>query len=273
MIDAKSGLGSVTDIGGVGRGPSASLVYGNGDSKISCASGVGTIDCAGNQFTRSDRPLHRVRKLSGLHHGTFHFAAGGGPMMTWPDRSARVFNERLSRCGFAVLPEQRWSWGGEGYVQFHRLRLGGMGWGGVLTARSATADTQQTARYEFGLGGFTMEYVLLMNPRFDFSLGGMAGSGHGKLYIAKSVRSDVTWSETACLDKYRGAALQASSFAGMPFVRLKFNMFGWLGLQTQAGYLYCPLDGWKTTDDRDVLGSSIDASGWTFSLATHFGLQ
>jgi hypothetical protein len=170
------------------------------------------------------------------------------------------------------VKKESYAWGGEGYAQFGRFRIGGMGWGNQIESRSSLSDTVRYVTYDYGFGGLTLEYVVLRSRRADLSLGTMLGGGGSEIRLAKARKTDITWDEAAALEDYREVAVSASGLAGMPMARFKLRLLNWLSLQGQAGYLYCRADDWRFREEEDLFNAPrLDASGWVFALGPHFG--
>lgn len=268
-ITAETGLGSIRGLGPGASGTSRSKSAGAGDRSLSLSAGIGDIrisrgedgDHPGDQW--KERRRERARA---------HFGGGGGFFVSWPDRSYRDFNAAIVPYGYPAVEKESHAWGGEGYAQFNRFRIGGMGWGQKLEARASMDDTLRYATYNYGYGGLTLEYVVLRSSRADLSFGAMLGAGGADIRLAKAVKSDITWGEAAGLDDYREVSIVASGLAGMPLARVKFRLLGWLSLQAHAGYLYCRDGDWKYREDRDLFNvPRLDASGWVFAAGPHFG--
>jgi hypothetical protein len=203
----------------------------------------------------------------------FHFEIGGGPLVFWPDRSAGRLQPYLSPAGFPKLREESYSWGGQGYLQFNRFRIGYTGWGQTLQARASISDTQMYFDYKYSLGGVTLEYVLLKGRRADISLGALLGGADAEINLARSANSDLTWDQAVLLDSERELSLKSNGFVGMPMVRGKVKLFGIVWLQAQAGYVYSRMGEWKTYTEKEIFNApKADYSGWIFAVGPHFGI-
>lgn len=268
-ITAESGLGSIRGLGPGTSGTNRHKSVGTGDRSLALATGIGDIRV--NLGADGDLPSEGWKE----HRRTraqAHYGGGGGFFVSWPDRSYRDFNAATSGFGYPAIEKESHAWGGEGYAQFNRFRIGGMGWGNQVEARSLLSDTIRYTTYDYGFGGLTLEYVVLRSHRADFSLGAMLGGGGSEIRLAKAKRSDITWGQAAGLEDYREVAVNASGLAGMPMARFKLRLFNWLSLQAHAGYLYCRANDWKYQEDKDLFNTPrLDASGWVFAAGPHFG--
>ncbi len=271
-IAAETGLGSITGVSGGPDGVPRRQVSGEGDSQFSLSTGIGDIRVSRGQA--EDEPVFRgrwdgrKRRPAGVGSGI-----GGGLIVSWPDRSYRDFNSATHPFGFPPVKKENHGWGGEGYLQLSRFRIGGMGWGSQWEARSSASDTLRFVDYECSYGGITLEYVVLSSPRADLSLGAMLGGGEARIRLARARDADVSWSEAAGLEDYREVNVLASGFAGMPMARLKVRLWKWLSLQAHAGYLYCRSTDWRYREDHDLFDSPrLDGSGWVFAVGPHLGI-
>ncbi len=262
-IAAETGLGSIRGLGQQGNG--------DGPRTLFLSTGIGDIrvsrDGNGDETLPGDRWRERRHQPArGIYGG------GGGFFVSWPDRSYRDINAATSGHGYPAVKKESYAWGGEGYAQFNRFRIGGMGWGNQIESRSSLSDTIRYTTCNYSFGGLTLEYVVLRSSRADLSLGAMLGGGGSEIKLAKARKSDITWDEAAALEDYREVALKASGLAGMPLARFKLRLLSWLSLQGQAGYLYYRADDWRYRDDEDLFNPPrLDASGWTFAVGPHIG--
>lgn len=270
-ITAETGLGSIRGLGPGASGTNRSKSAGTGGGSLALSTGIGDIrvkwGAEGDAEMTGERwkEKRRVRAQA-------HFGGGGGFFVSWPDRSYRDFNAATSVHGYPAVKKESYAWGGEGYAQFNRFRIGGMGWGNQVEARSLASDTIRYVAYNFGYGGLTLEYVVLRSPRANLSLGAMLGGGGSEIRLAKARSSDITWDQAAGLEDYHEVSVNASGLAGMPLARLKVRLFNWLSLQAHAGYLYCRANDWKYQVDKDLFNTPrLDASGWVFAAGPHFG--
>jgi hypothetical protein len=268
-ITAETGLGSIRGLGPGASGTSRSKSAGAGDRSLALAAGIGDIRISrgedGDHYGDHWKERRRERARA-------HFGGGGGFFVSWPDRSYRDFNAATVPHGYPAVGKESHAWGGEGYAQFNRFRIGGMGWGQKIEARSSLDDTLRYATYNYGYGGLTLEYVVLRSSRADLSFGAMLGAGGADIRLARAVKSDIAWDEAAGLDDYREVSVVASGLAGMPMARLKIRLLSRLSIQGHAGYLYCRSSDWKYREDRDLFNvPRLDASGWVFAAGPHFG--
>lgn len=270
-ITAETGLGSIHGLGPNASGTSRSKSSGEGDRSLALSSGIGDIrirrgDSEGPELRGSRTWEHRRKRTQD------HFGGGGGFFLSWPDRSYRDLNAATTPYGYPAVEKESHAWGGEGYVQFNRFRIGGMGWGNKIESRSSQNDTLRYVTYDYGYGGLTLEYVVLRSSRADLSLGAMLGGGGAEIRLAKAKKSDIDWDEAAGLEAYREVSVNTAGFAGMPIARLKLRLLKWLSLQVQAGYLYYRSSDWKYQEDKDLFNPPrLDASGWVFAAGPHFG--
>lgn len=270
-ITAETGLGSIQGLGPRGAGRTRSQTAGQGDRSMALSVGIGDIRVRRGE-NEDGEPGRNIKWEGRRGRAREYFGGGGGFFASWPDRSYLDFNAATSGHGYPAVKKESYGWGGEGYAQFGRFRIGGMGWGNQIESRSSLSDTVRYVTYDYGFGGLTLEYVVLRSRRADLSLGAMLGGGGSEIRLAKAKKTDITWDEAAALEDYREVAVNASGLAGMPMARFKLKLLSWLSLQGQAGYLYCRASDWKYRQDQDLFNSPrLDASGWVFALGPHFG--
>ncbi|OGF09652.1 MAG: hypothetical protein A3K15_09120 [Candidatus Edwardsbacteria bacterium GWE2_54_12] len=275
-IDAQTGLGKISGRDDRGYGRRADISIGSGEGVFQLSTGIGNISINAKQILINDWPDDDILNWRHQRLGyqkDFHFEMGGGPLAFWPDRSAGRLQPYVSPAGFPELRQESYCWGGQGYMQFNRFRIGYAGWGQDLKARSSLSDTQRYYDYKYSLGGVTLEYVLLRGRRADISLGALLGGVDAEINLARSASSDLGWEQTVLLDSERELALKSEGFMGMPLVRGKLRLFGIVWLQAQAGYLYSRMGEWKTHTEKEVFSTPpADPSGWIFAVGPHFGI-
>jgi hypothetical protein len=275
-IEAQTGLGRISGRNDRSYGRRAELSLGSGEGLFRLATGIGNIRIDPEEALGRDWPdddIFNWRHQRQGYQKNFHFEMGGGPLAFWPDRSAGRLQPHMSPAGFSELRRESYCWGGQGYMQFNRFRIGYAGWGQDLKARSSLSDTQRYYDYKYSLGGVTLEYVLLRGRRADISLGALLGGVDAEINLARSASSDLGWEQTVLLDSERELALKSEGFMGMPLVRGKLRLFGIVWLQAQAGYLYSRMGEWKTHTEKEVFSAPpADHSGWIFAVGPHFGI-
>lgn len=275
-IEAQTGLGRISGRNDRSYGRRADLTLGSGEGLFRLATGIGNINIASDEILGRNWPDDDILNWRHRRHGyqkDFHFEMGGGPLVFWPDRSAGRLQPYMSPAGFPELRQDSYCWGGQGYLQFNRFRIGYAGWGQDLKARSSVSDTQRYYDYKYSLGGVTLEYVLLRGRRADLSLGALLGGVDTEIALARSASSDLTWDQTVLLDSERELSLKSDGFVGMPLARGKLRLFGIIWLQAQAGYVYSRMGEWKTYTEKEVFNApKVDHSGWIFAVGPHFGI-
>ncbi len=271
-ITAETGLGSIRGLGQLEAVRSRIQTTGDGSRYLSLSTGIGDIRIRRDGTAEETTPKEDLWRQRRHLPARGNYGGGGGFFVAWPDRSFRDFNAATAAHGYPAVEKESYAWGGEGYAQFNRFRIGGMGWGSKIEARSSLSDTLRYATYHYGYGGVTLEYVVLRSSRADLSLGAMLGGGGSEIRLAKAIKSDITWDEAARLEDYREVSVNAAGLAAMPLARFKLRLLGWLSIQGQAGYLYCRPSDWKYLDEKDLFNvPRLDASGWVFALGPHFG--
>lgn len=252
-IEAQTGLGRISGRNDRSYGRRADLTLGSGEGLFRLSTGIGNISVDSEGALSRNWPDDDILNWRHRRHGyqkKFHFEMGGGPMAFWPDRSPGRLQPYLSPAGFPELRQESYCWGGQGYLQFNRFRLGYAGWGQNLKARSSISDTQRYYDYKYSLGGADAE-----------------------INLARSTNSDLSWDRTVLLDSERELALRSEGFVGMPMVRGKVKLFGIVWLQAQAGYVYNRMGEWKTHTEKEVFNApQADHSGWIFAAGPHFGI-
>ncbi len=274
-IDAQTGLGKISGRNGRNYGRQANITLGSGEGVFRLTTGIGNISIDPDGIVVRNWPDDDILNWRHRRHEyqtDFQFKMGGGPMVFWPDRSAGRLQPYLSPAGFPELRSESYCWGGEGYMQFQRFRIGFTGWGQTLKASSSVSDTQRYIDYTYNLNGVTLEYVPIRGRRADISLGALLGWADAEINLARSASSDLTWDQIVLLDSERELSLKSDGFVGMPLARGNLRLFGIVWLQAQAGYIYSRMGEWNTHTEKEVFNApKADHSGWVFAVGPHFG--
>ncbi len=147
------------------------------------------------------------------------FGGGGGfwMMVLVPDiAESRSFDRDLG----AVV-----GFGGRGFIQTGRVRLGGGGFGGSFTDEGLNpADNRVSGG--LGVGGFTAEY-LLMRRNIEVIVGALLGGG--ELTLEERVGFD---GDVEILNRR-----EESIVVGLPWLRVGYNAAPLVNLGLQVGYL------------------------------------
>ena len=158
-IEAQTGLGKISGRNDRSYGRRADLSLGSGEGLFRLATGIGNIRIDSEGALGRDWPDDDILNWRHRRHGyqkDFHFEIGGGPLVFWPDRSTGRLQPYMSLGGFPELRKESYCWGGQGYLQFNRIRLGYAGWGQTLQAKASISDTQMYFDYKYSLGGVTL---------------------------------------------------------------------------------------------------------------------
>ena len=166
------------------------------------------------------------------------------------------------------------------YVLFvPNLRIGGMSASGSMTSKSLVGNTRRDVEMSVGFGGVTLEYVMPVVPRLDFTLGMLLGKGSMDFKITRDdggakVWDDI-WNEFGTLQPAQeySRKLSGSFVVVQPSATFEFALLRWIGLRAGVSYTSMSGSDWKLDDKYDVYGvpSTVTGKGWTINTGIYLG--
>jgi len=175
-------------------------------------------------------------------------------------------------------------YGGQGYgyiMLLENLRIGGMGVGGQQS--SSLIDVTDQVRRDLdatvNIGGVTIDYVLPILERLDFTAGICLGWGSLNFKIRRDnynlkfwydLISD--WGNNKSEFNFQ-KEIDGSFFIAQPSINLEYAILRWISLRVGVSYLKMLNPEWKLDDKFEVVGvpSDLTANGIVINTGIFFG--
>jgi hypothetical protein len=195
------------------------------------------------------------------------FGGGGGFTPGWIFPNIDPLNDKISpdltinglgTPGIDKLAENGlFTSGGAGFIYLGfvpGLRLGGMGFGGGTSGKSA-ADPEgyiYEAEYSIGGGGLTVEYTLPFFKSFGISLGAILGGGGIQIDLYKN-KGDEDWLTLGSTDPNSfHHTLNNNYWFFSPTLNFDFPFYRFLNLRIGGGYHLTIAEDWEIDNERDI---------------------
>ena len=207
----------------------------------------------------------------------FGLFGGFTPGMLFPD--VKPINDFLVAGKAAPLKDNGMIlWGGAGaaYIMLvPNLRVGGVGMsGGIKSTSLSTLGIRRDAELRIGYGGVTVEYVVPIVARFDFSFGVVLGAGGIDLTLRQSNGGTDTWiGEQNYLASGLGSPpnnvtriLSGSFFVYIPSANFEYAFLGLMALRVGASYVGMAAPSWKLDGNYDLKDVPSEVNGKGFMV-------
>jgi len=204
------------------------------------------------------------------------FGGGGAYTPGWYFPNLEALNNELAKINIPKLSESGfYSSGGAGfaYIGFvDYLRLGGMGFGGSTSERSAADANGFTKEVMYSLsgGGFTVEYSLPFIRNIAVSPGFMFGAGSIKIDIYNNRGNfswDDIWNETQNASSENvNHSLTNSFFIFAPTLNVDIPLYRFISFRIGAGYQITFGDDWQINNEQEIDNVPSDLNGNSFFL-------
>lgn len=212
------------------------------------------------------------------------FGAAGGVSPTFLFSNLDALNKEIKNFGVPELNNSMFLFGGGGYVYLmfiENIRIGGIGFGGSQSTDGnlfiSGTNIQREVSYEFGFGGFTVEYTLPFIKGVAVSVGGIIGGGSQviSIYENKGIYSwDNTWPNSG--NNYNSGVstdIKNNFFTITPTLNLDLPLSRFAAVRVGAGYVLNLSNDWKINNNQKIIGVPKDLTSNNFFIQTgiYFG--
>lgn len=212
------------------------------------------------------------------------FGAAGGffPILVFPNIDAvnlQIKNmglENLSSKGMIV-------YGGGGYAYImlvNDLRIGGIGLSGTQSSSGTNNGFNKEVKYNYGLGGVTVEYSLPFIKNIAVSVGAIIGVGSSSIEIFQN-QNNFTWSGiwNDVSDKSKTTQniykkISNSFLTISPTLNVDIPLSRFIAFRVGGGYITTFASSWKVDNDQDIgnVPSELKSSSFFIQTGIYFGL-
>lgn len=213
---------------------------------------------------QSPMPMKKMRiKMHRRHSQAGRGAGYFGPGVTM--FKFGELNTLFASRGFDTINNRQFTFGGGGWGQSGRVRLGGYGMGGGKTLVNDSVSVE----VGYGVGFFEVGYSLINARHFMLTpLLGIGGGGLGMKIIARYPPASVD-----SLLSYPGGQSQISMGGLAMYPGLAIDIpISFVGLSLKGGYIWSPINsGWTHEGFGAIRGPNINLNGPFASLGIMFG--
>jgi hypothetical protein len=211
------------------------------------------------------------------------FGAAGGiaPVYVFPNVDA--LNLQTKMMGIPELSNSgMFTFGGGGYayiMMINNVRIGGIGFGGTQSSSANVGGLNKEIKYNFGIGGLTLEYTLPFINNVAVSIGAIIGGGTTSIEIYQN-RGDYDWvtifhqvSNSSVSTNIISRKLYNTYFTISPTLNVDIPLNRFIALRVGGGYVTSFSNTWKGDNDQNVNGVPSDLTSNSFFIQTgiYFG--
>ncbi len=214
--------------------------------------------------------------------GRFGAAGGVAPIMVFPNIDQ--INNQVDKMGIGKLSSSgTFAIGGSGYVYImlvDNLRLGGIGFSGTKSSSGVVGGLDKEVKYNYGLGGVTIEYTLPFIKSIAVSVGAILGAGSSSVEIYQS-SGNFTWDNVwgkvnngTVLTNQVSDKITNSFLTIVPTLNVDIPVSRFVAFRVGGGYITTISNSWKVNNDQSIQNVPSDLTSNSFFIQTgiYFGL-
>ncbi len=212
--------------------------------------------------------------------GRFGAAGGFSPTLVFPN--VDVVNTQIKIMGLENLSSKgMFVYGGGGYAYImlvDNLRIGGIGLSGTQSSSGFSNGFNKEVKYNYGLGGVTLEYSLPFIKSIAVSIGAIIGAGSSSIEIFQN-QNNFSWnsiwndvSNKTTQNIYR--KISNSFLTVAPTLNVDIPLSRFIAFRIGGGYITTFASRWKVDNDQEIGNVPSDLSSSSFFIQTgiYFGL-
>jgi hypothetical protein len=186
------------------------------------------------------------------------FGGGGGFTPTFYFTNFDAINSKLAANNFPEFSDKGiFTTGGGGYIYIgfvKYLRIGGMGFGGMVSNNFSDAVKNYQIDYSIGGGGITIEYTLPFIKDIGVSLGAIIGRTSLTMEIFQNEKS-YSWDEILSPSSQNNLLrISKTSWMLSPTLNIDYPIYRFISLRIGAGYHFSFAGDWKANNDQVING-------------------
>lgn len=184
------------------------------------------------------------------------FGGGGGFTPSFYFTNFDAINSKLAENSFPEFSEKGiFTTGGGGYIYIgfiKYLRIGGLGFGGMVSNSFSNSTINYQIDYSLGGGGLTIEYTLPFIKDFGVSVGTVIGASSLTMEIFQNSQS-YNWDNI--FSSYSGNNLiriAKTSWMLSPTLNIDYPIYRFIALRLGAGYNFTFGGEWKANNGQAI---------------------
>lgn len=184
------------------------------------------------------------------------FGGGGGFTPTFYFTNFDAINSKLAANNFPVFSDKGiFTTGGGGYIYIgfvKYLRIGGMGFGGMVSNNFSDAVKNYQIDYSIGGGGITLEYTLPFIKDIGVSLGTIIGRSSLTMEIFQNEKS-YSWNDILSPSSQNNLLrISKTSWMLSPILNIDYPIYRFISLRIGTGYHFSFSGDWKANNDQVI---------------------
>jgi len=198
------------------------------------------------------------------------FGGGGGFTPTFYFTNFDAINSKLAANNFPEFSDKGiFTTGGGGYIYIgfiKYLRIGGMGFGGMVSNNFSDAVKNYQIDYSVGGGGVTLEYTLPFIKDIGVSLGAIIGRSSLTMEIFQNGRS-YSWDEILSPSSQNNLLrISKTSWMLSPTLNIDYPIYRFISLRIGTGYHFSFAGDWKANNDQVINGVPDNLNSKSFFI-------
>lgn len=198
------------------------------------------------------------------------FGGGGGFTPTFYFTNFDAINSKLAANNFPEFSDKGiFTTGGGGYIYIgfiKYLRIGGMGFGGMVSNNFSDAVKNYQIDYSVGGGGVTLEYTLPFIKDIGVSLGAIIGRSSLTMEIFQNGRS-YSWDEILSTSSQNNLLrISKTSWMLSPTLNIDYPIYRFISLRIGTGYHFSFAGDWKANNDQVINGVPDNLNSKSFFI-------
>lgn len=198
------------------------------------------------------------------------FGGGGGFTPTFYFTNFDAINSKLAANNFPEFSDKGiFTTGGGGYIYIgfvKYLRIGGMGFGGMVSNNFSDAVKNYQIDYSIGGGGITIEYTLPFIKDIGVSLGAIIGRTSLTMEIFQNEKS-YSWDEILSPSSQNNLLrISKTSWMLSPTLNIDYPIYRFISLRIGAGYHFSFAGDWKANNDQVINGVPDNLNSKSFFI-------
>lgn len=198
------------------------------------------------------------------------FGGGGGFTPSFYFTNFDAINSKLVADNFPKFSDKGiFTTGGGGYIYIgfvKYLRIGGMGFGGMVSDNFSDAVKNYQIDYSIGGGGITVEYTLPFIKDISVSLGTIIGRSSLTMEIFQNEKS-FSWNDILSPSSQNNLLrISKTSWMLSPTLNIDYPIYRFISLRVGTGYHFSFSGDWKANNDQAIDGVPDNLNSKSFFI-------
>ncbi len=202
------------------------------------------------------------------------FGGGGGFLPAYYFTNFDAINLQLADNNFPEFSDKGiFTTGGGGYIYIgfiKYLRIGGLGFGGMISNSFSNAGADYQVDYSIGGGGVTIEYTLPFIKDIGVSLGAVIGGSSLTIEIFQNSQSYNWVNIFSPLSNNNLLRISKTSWMLTPTLNIDYPLYRFISIRLGTGYMYTAGGNWKANNNQSIINIPDNLTSKSFFI--QFGI-